>query len=842
MKGQLKILILGDKDTGKSSIISTYVSRYFPEEVPSLMTDAIIPPGSTSNMSDVAITIMDSSALFGDREVLKQKIRMADTIISLYDVTRPETIDSLESLWLPLIRDVYAHGNSQEQPGSAAVLVVGNKKDRIGEHEESRLQIEEERMKNILRGFPFVVACYRCSAKLIDVDQIFYECELAVEFPLTPIFDTNKSEFTGVCKVAFSRIFRSFDADQDGRLSDEELCALQERSFGAPLRRDEVVDLREAISKSIPGGMDGGLITLKGLMGMLRLFIERGQQQIPWTMLTQHGYESEPSFHLEVPEEILDVEKLSQGESFELSEDGYKFLNYLAVNAQLRRTLRGRPRLEGQIQTVGGKSEVKVIRWNDLSEMLSVISTVSHPWSFPPLCQDDYEGDTHIFLLSDSRPSLHELPGSPSESRQFSSWQQSSDLTVDTSGSAMGGRSSEEGGSEVEDGEAVFCSVDAWIAHWQMLAIHRPMLVQTLLYRLGYIEREDLGLSITSRQPYSYHTDPRSVIHVCLLGAAGVGKADIVRVMSGLTGGDVVGLEAMMTSNVDMREVANKYPSHVLQRGYDCDFSNENGNKSLFIHGSCSTNLISKSGNINLNPRVDIVFTAVPYDLTTQWFEDKGYSTYDLAIMVLKCSGSSRSDDEEEGTILTDDENILNHEVEKVPSVVEPKDSPLGKESTNKAEIDINSTDVQEKISDLLLVAQQLEALLPAHIPRVYVTNQSDLTGAIEDSLSSSFKCRGETMQDNELQVITVEEYLQSHQLHPLLRVSSVTGEGIDDLKQTILHIVSNPDLGIPFSLRKKKNDYFIPKVVVGLGLVTIAVITAFYLFPNEKKNKKSGI
>jgi Ras family protein T1 len=227
MKGQLKILLLGDKDTGKSSIISTYVSRYFPDEVPSLMTDAIIPPGSTGNMSNVAITIMDSSSLLGDREVLKQKICMADTIISLYDVTRPETIDSLESLWLPLIRDVYTNGSGQEQARAAAVLVVGNKKDRIGEHEESRLQVEEERMKNILRGFPFVVACYRCSAKLIDVDQIFYECELAVEFPLTPIFDTNKSEFTGVCKVAFSRIFRSFDADQDGRLSDEELCALQ---------------------------------------------------------------------------------------------------------------------------------------------------------------------------------------------------------------------------------------------------------------------------------------------------------------------------------------------------------------------------------------------------------------------------------------------------------------------------------------------------------------------------------------------------------------------------------------------------------------------------------------
>jgi hypothetical protein len=87
-----------------------------------------------------------------------------------------------------------------------------------------------------------------------------------------------------------------------------------------------------------------------------------------------------------------------------------------------------------------------------------------------------------------------------------------------------------------------------------------------------------------------------------------------------------------------------------------------------------------------------------------------------------------------------------------------------------------------------------------------------------------------------------MKEYLQFHQLPPLLTVSSVTGEGIDDLKQTILHIVSNPDLGIPLSLRKKKSSYFIPKIVIGLGLVTIAVITAFYLFPNEKKSKKSDI
>ena len=33
-----------------------------------------------------------------------------------------------------------------------------------------------------------------------------------------------------------------------------------------------------------------------------------------------------------------------------------------------------------------------------------------------------------------------------------------------------------------ESDDAVFCSVDAWMAQWQMLAVHRPILVQVLLY------------------------------------------------------------------------------------------------------------------------------------------------------------------------------------------------------------------------------------------------------------------------------------------------------------------------------------------------------------------------
>lgn len=268
MKEQIKIILIGDTGTGKSSVISSYISKYFPHEVPSVLVDAIIPPDSTAN--NVSVTIMDSSTIPGDRDVLHQKIRMADSVIALYDVTRPETIDSLEELWLPTISDIWGSFSV-----SKAVIVVGNKTDLVNDQDENQMDTDKVRMKKILKDFPFVVACYRCSAKLVDVDQIFYASELAVTFPVGPLFDTTRSEFTAPCKTAFLRVFRCFDSDQDGLLNNDELNSLQQQSFGVPLKDEEVSALKQEISKSVRGGLQDDMITFSGLMGIMRLCIYR---------------------------------------------------------------------------------------------------------------------------------------------------------------------------------------------------------------------------------------------------------------------------------------------------------------------------------------------------------------------------------------------------------------------------------------------------------------------------------------------------------------------------------------------------------------------------------------
>jgi len=178
----------------------------------------------------------------------------------------------------------------------------------------------------------------------------------------------------------------------------------------------------------------------------------------------------------------------------------------------------------------------------------SISLKVRHPWSVPPLCVDDEEGGTHVYLLAGCRPpptgahTTASLTGSlayqlSSSTSQRERW---SVATAEEGkrGGTGGGNSSFGTPTKrhlidaattsqksralkastrhllpppgltsstylhtlpspltedltnlipvitviTEDGP--FCSVDAWIAQWQMLAVNRPTLTQALLYRL----------------------------------------------------------------------------------------------------------------------------------------------------------------------------------------------------------------------------------------------------------------------------------------------------------------------------------------------------------------------
>jgi len=76
----------------------------------------------------------------------------------------------------------------------------------------------------------------RCSAKDgIQVDEVFHLAEQAVNFPLYPLSDRNTKQFTSKYKYALHRIFRCFDIDSDGLLSDTEWQSVQKYCFNESL-------------------------------------------------------------------------------------------------------------------------------------------------------------------------------------------------------------------------------------------------------------------------------------------------------------------------------------------------------------------------------------------------------------------------------------------------------------------------------------------------------------------------------------------------------------------------------------------------------------------------------
>ena len=572
----IRILILGDSGVGKSSLISSYVSRHFPEEVPSVMTDAIIPSDTTAN--NVNVTIMDSSARAGDREVLKQKLRAADSVIALYDASRHETLESLSQEWLPLIKDVCSSSNNTThndlEEGSNSninkpVVIVGTKIDLLGDSEENRVHEESEILRSILRKFPFVLACCRASAKLLNVDSVFYHGELVVTFPLGPLFDVSLSEFTPQCKRALLRIFRVYDCDRDGLLSDHELCTLQQSCFDVTLRDEDVTAVKKQIAKSTTRGLRNNRTTFEGLMGIMSIFVERSQPQIPWTILRRNGYDD--LLNLTIPVELYDLVRKRPDQITELTPGAYTFLMKLAFNANAAFTASNSE--NGFENTESNNTSEEVLSFNAIKTILSVIpSSVKLPWDDPPIFDD-----LGLYLMSE--------------------------LSSNTNYS---------------------CSIDSWIAQWQMFAVLRPSLTQVLLYRLGYADQSDLGIQVNEgRLSNNYNRKTisnRSVLHVCVLGDVGVGKTSFLRALSGLnkSGTDDSLSESMISNNSDILE----------------------SKSGVFMHGSCyryitghSSSSSSSSSSIVLNNTVYIVATEVPFKEAANWLQGHGES-YDAVVLL----------------------------------------------------------------------------------------------------------------------------------------------------------------------------------------------------------------
>lgn len=124
-KRNVRILLVGDRGVGKTSLILSLVSEEFPEDVPAKAEEITIPADVTPEQ--VPTNIVDYSAAEQTDENLAEEIQRAHVICVVYAVDDDDSMDRISSHWLPLIREHSDGASDRRSP----VVLVGNKVDLV---------------------------------------------------------------------------------------------------------------------------------------------------------------------------------------------------------------------------------------------------------------------------------------------------------------------------------------------------------------------------------------------------------------------------------------------------------------------------------------------------------------------------------------------------------------------------------------------------------------------------------------------------------------------------------------------------------------------------------------
>ncbi|XP_063171311.1 mitochondrial Rho GTPase 2 isoform X2 [Candoia aspera] len=309
MRRDVRILLLGEAQVGKTSLIMALVGEEFPEEVPPRAEEIIIPADVTPEK--VPTHIVDYSESEQTEEELQEEIAKANVVCMVYDVTEESTIDKIRTKWIPMVN------GGVEKCSRIPIILVGNKSDlNTGSSMETILPI--------MNQFSEIETCVECSAKnLKNISELFYYAQKAVLHPTAPLYDPEEKQLRLACAQALTRIFNMSDQDNNQILSDEELNYFQKSCFGNPLAPQALEDVKMVVWKNTTDGVQDNGLTLNGFLFLNTLFIQRGRHETTWTILRRFGYDDA----LELTDDYLcPLIRVPQDCSTELNHFGYQFL------------------------------------------------------------------------------------------------------------------------------------------------------------------------------------------------------------------------------------------------------------------------------------------------------------------------------------------------------------------------------------------------------------------------------------------------------------------------------------------------------------------------------------
>jgi len=167
-----KILLLGDGAVGKTSLIRRFVVDKFSDDyittIGTKVTKKDMRIESPGKVTDVTFMIWDVLGQKGYKNVQESSFQGSKGALLVYDVTRAETLRSLEEYWLPHLTKI---------TGPIPIILVGNKVDLAKDRAQAREALEDAMERLGVTGFlssaktgESVEASFRALAKAVIVE------------------------------------------------------------------------------------------------------------------------------------------------------------------------------------------------------------------------------------------------------------------------------------------------------------------------------------------------------------------------------------------------------------------------------------------------------------------------------------------------------------------------------------------------------------------------------------------------------------------------------------------------------------------------------------------------